>query len=102
MNAESTPSQIREQIQSVMAVIEQATEAMADGETVNLRNLERLVNDLHQAVARRPADGAGMSATDIINSFTAILTGLDDLETLLNADQARRVGAAYGRKIERC
>ena len=101
MNAESTATQIRDQIKEVQAVIDQANEAMAAGESVDLRNLEQLVNDLHQAVARRPADSAGLSATGLIDSFTAILTGLDDLENLLNANQARRVGAAYGKNKKR-
>lgn len=98
MNAETTATQIRDQIQEVMAVIEHSNASMNAGDSVDLRNLERLVSELHQAVARHPADGAGMSAGKLIDSFTSILTGLDNLEANLNANQARTVGVVNGNK----
>ena len=92
--AEMTGPEIKQKIADVTSMIDSAKKALNKGETVDLRHLETKAAELYEIVARHPATTADMGSTVLIDSFAAILRGLDQLEAALKAQQARMTATA--------
>lgn len=96
--SELSPAEIPTKIADVIAMIESSRRALDKGEEVNLWELESMASALHEVVARNPGTDGGIGATELIDAFASMLRGLDELETALNAQQARGAGLSMKNK----
>ncbi|MDA0240000.1 MAG: hypothetical protein O3A84_08235 [Proteobacteria bacterium] len=94
---ESSAADIPTRIADVIQMIESSRKALDAGEQVDLRELEGMAGQLHELVARNPGTDAGIGATEMIDAFASILSGLDELEAALNGQQARSAGLSMNK-----